>query len=114
MKTSKLHQALSRLELRSWRSRAALFAVGVTIPLTAWSLSLSDYLNQSTVVSSNSQFEVDTSNNMDSVQIIPNAELIIVKSVINDDGGEGVLSDLLAQPRPIPRTRSMYRQVRTL
>ncbi len=61
--------------------------------MTAWSLTLSDYLNQSTVIASSSQFEVDTSNNVDSIQIIPNAELIIVKEVVNDDGGVGVLGD---------------------
>jgi len=67
--------------------------VGVSVPLTAWSLGLSDYLNTSTVTSSSSQFETNTTNNTDTVQIVPNAELIVVKQVINDDGGDGSLSD---------------------
>lgn len=73
--------------------RFALLAVGVSIPLTAWSLSLSDYLNTSEVISSSSQFESDTTNNTDTVQIIPNAEIVVVKQVINDDGGASGLND---------------------
>ena len=76
-----------------FKLRAAVLLLGVSIPLTAWSLTLSDYLNQSTVVASSSQFEVNTADNVDTVQIIPNAEIIIVKDVVNDNGGEGVLAD---------------------
>ncbi len=77
------------------KTRVVLLLVGVSIPLTAWSLGLSDYLNQSTVTASSSQFETNTSNNTDTVQIIPNAELIVVKQVINDDGGVGSLNDFV-------------------
>ncbi len=97
MQNSKFERVLSRLHGSSWRVRSAVLIVGVSIPLTAWSLSLSDYLNQSTVVSSTSQFEADTTNNVGSVQIIPNAELIVVKQVVNDDGGDGVLADFSVQ-----------------
>lgn len=77
----------------SRRTRIAILVLGVSIPLTAWSLGLSDYLNTSTVTSSSQQFETNTSNNTDTVQIIPNAELIVVKQVVNDDGGDGSLND---------------------
>jgi len=77
----------------SLKVKLGLLAIGLSVPLTAWSLSLSDYLNQSTVVASSSQFETNIANNTDTVQIIPNAEIIITKSVINDDGGIGVLAD---------------------
>lgn len=76
-----------------WHKRIVLLIAGVSIPITAWSLGLSDYLNTSTVTSSSSQFESDTTNNTDTVQITPNAELIVVKQVINDDGGNGGLND---------------------
>ena len=72
---------------------AALLLLGVFVPLTAWSLSLSDYFNESTVVASPEQFEADTTNNDDGVQIIPNAELVIVKQVVNDNGGDATLAD---------------------
>jgi len=72
---------------------AALVLFGVFAPLTAWSLSLSDYFNESSVVSSSDQFESDTTNNVDGVQIIPNAELVVVKQVVNDDGGDATLAD---------------------
>jgi len=71
----------------------ALVLLGVFVPLTAWSLTLSDYFNESTVVSSSDQFEPDTSNNVDGVQITPNAELVVVKQVINDNGGAATLAD---------------------
>jgi len=78
----------------SKRSRiAAIVVLGVFVPLTAWSLTLSDYFNESTVVSSSDQFETDTTDNVDGVQIIPNAELIVVKQVVNDNGGAATLVD---------------------
>jgi len=63
------------------------------LPLAAYPLSLSDYLNQSTVTSSGDQFETVLTNNDSEVQIIPNAELIVVKQVTNDNGGDLVLGD---------------------
>jgi len=78
----------------SFRSRIAVVVIlGIFVPLTAWSLTLSDYFNESTVVSSSDQFESDTTNNDDGVQITPNAELVIVKQVVNDDGGAATLTD---------------------
>lgn len=81
------------LQNLSFKWRFTLLTVGISIPLTAWSLGLPDYLNQSTVTASSSQFESNTANNSDSVQITPNAEIIIVKQVVNDNGGVGTLSD---------------------
>jgi len=75
------------------RSRISLLLLGLSVPLTAWSLSLSDYLNESTVTASSSQFETNMSNNTSTVQITPNAELIVVKQVINDHGGVASLAD---------------------
>ncbi len=71
----------------------AVLLLGVFVPLTAWSLTLSDYFNESTVVSSSDQFEPDTDNNVDGVQITPNAELVVVKQIINDNGGAATLAD---------------------
>jgi len=93
MRKSKKRMLTQKLFRSSIRKRLAILAIGVSIPLTAWSLGLSDYLNTSEVISSSSQFESDTTNNTDTVQIIPNAELVIVKEVVNDDGGSGGLSD---------------------
>jgi len=73
--------------------RSVLLIAGVFVPLTVYPLTLSDYINTSTVESSNSQFEANTTNNESSIQIIPNAEIIVVKQVINDDGGDATLSD---------------------
>ena len=75
------------------RPVAVLLLAAIAVPLTAWSLTLSDYLNEATVASSSEQFESDTSNNDDSVQITVNAELVVVKQVVNDDGGDATLSD---------------------
>lgn len=75
--------------------KISALAVGVSIPLTAWSLSMNDYLNSSTVVASSDQFETNTSNNTSNVQITPNAELVVVKQVVNDDGGDATLSDFV-------------------
>ncbi len=75
------------------RSQIGLLLVGLSVPLTAWSLGLSDYLNQSTVTASSSQFETNISNNTSTVQITPNAELIVVKQVVNDHGGVASLAD---------------------
>ncbi len=73
--------------------KRSLLLLMVMLPLTAYPQSLSDYLNSSTVTASTSQFESDTDNNTDSVQITPNAEIVLVKKIINDDGGVAVLSD---------------------
>lgn len=77
----------------STKTRIALVIAGVSVPITAWSLTLSDYLNQSTVTASSSQFESNVSNNTSEVQITPNAELVVVKQIINDDGGSASLLD---------------------
>ena len=78
----------------STRSKiVALVLLGVFVPLTAWSITLSNYFNESTVVSSAEQFESDTSNNVDGVQITPNAELVVVKQVVNDNGGNATVTD---------------------
>jgi len=74
------------------KMRPALLLLTV-VPLVAYPLVLSDYLNQSTVTASSDQFETNLDNNDSEVQIIPNAELIIVKQVINDNGGDLVLSN---------------------
>jgi len=70
-----------------------LFVFGFSVPLTALSLTLSDYLNEATVTASSDQFESDTNNNDDSVQITVNAELVVVKQVVNDNGGNATLAD---------------------
>jgi len=72
---------------------AAAVVFGIFAPITAWSLTSSDYFNESSVVSSTDQFEADTTNNIDGVQITPNAELVVVKQVVNDDGGLATLTD---------------------
>jgi len=97
MYLSKREWMKDRLSRTSFKLRATVLLVGVSIPLTAWSLTLSDYLNQSTVVASSSQFEANTVDNVSTVQIIPNAEIILVKDVINDDGGDGVLADFTVE-----------------
>jgi len=74
------------------KMRPALLLLTV-VPLVAYPLVLSDYLNQSTVTASSDQFETNLDNNDSEVQIIPNAELVIVKQVINDNGGDLVLGD---------------------
>ena len=63
------------------------------IPLVVYPLTLSDYLNRSTVTASSDQFETITTNNEDEVQIIPNAELVVVKRIDNGDGGDLVVGD---------------------
>ncbi len=63
------------------------------IPLVAYPLTIADYENTATVTASSDQFEVDTSNNSSTVQVTPNVELILVKEVINDDGGLLSLTD---------------------
>ena len=73
-----------------WRYLLLLMAA---IPLVAYPLTLADYLNKSSVTASSDQFETDFSNNNGEVQIIPNAELVIVKQVVNDDGGDLVLGE---------------------
>ncbi len=88
------------LSARASRSLALLLAA---IPLTAYPLTLSDYLNISTVTASSDQFETNFDNNDDQVQIVPNAEIIIVKEIVNDDGGDLVLSDFsLATSAGVP------------
>ena len=93
MQPIKFDRMKKRMFPASFKMQATILLVGVSIPLTAWSLTLSDYLNQSTVVSSSSQFEANTTNNVSDVQITPNAEIIIVKEIVNDNGGDGVLAD---------------------
>ncbi len=73
--------------------RPILLVAAVLIPLSAYPLTLSDYLNQATVTASSSQFEVNLANNADDIQITPNAEIIIVTEILNDNGGLAVLSD---------------------
>jgi len=63
------------------------------IPLVAFPLAISDYENTATVNSSDDQFESNTTNNSSTVQVTPNAEIVIVKEVINDDGGTLSLVD---------------------
>jgi len=74
------------------RLRSILLLLSV-IPLVAYPLTLSDYLNKSSVTASSDQFEPITTNNDSEVQIIPNAELIIVKKVDNGDGGDLEVDD---------------------
>jgi len=75
------------------RRLAALTAGTILVPLAAYSLTLTDYLNTADVTPSGDQFEQVTTNNTSQVQITPNAELIIVKVVENDDGGLATISD---------------------
>lgn len=63
------------------------------IPLVAYPLTLADYENTATVTASPDQFENVTSNNSSTVEVVPNAELVIVKNVTNDDGGSLSVSD---------------------
>jgi len=93
MKKSYIPTVFEPLRRLNKRSRVGLLLLGLSVPLTAWSLGLSDYLNESTVTASSSQFETNTSNNTSTVQITPNAELIVVKQVINDHGGVASLTD---------------------
>ena len=76
----------NRISLRSIFILAVI-AGAYLLPTSAHALSLADYLNSATVTASSDQFEDDTSNNSDDVQVTPNAELIIVKQIINDNGG---------------------------
>ncbi len=62
------------------------------IPLVAYP-SLADYQNTATVSASSDQFESDTTNNSDTVQVTPNAEIVIVKEVVNNNGGNLVVGD---------------------
>jgi uncharacterized repeat protein (TIGR01451 family) len=74
-------------------NRSAVLVAAVLTPLSAYPLTLSDYLNEATVTASSSQFEVNVANNVDTIQITPNAEIIIVTEVVSDSGGLAVLSD---------------------
>ena len=84
--------SVSSKSRRILKLRPALLLLAI-VPLFAYPLALSDYLNQSTVTASSDQFETNLANNDSEVQIIPNAEIIIVKQVVNDNGGDLVLSD---------------------
>ena len=72
--------------------RASVLAL-LLIPLVAYPLVLSDYETTATVSSSSDQFEADITNNSDTIQVTPNAEIVIVKQVVNDDGGNLLLTD---------------------
>ncbi len=83
---------MSRFKRRTGRVRYLLLLI-TAIPLVGFPLALSDYLNQSSVSSSGEQFETVLGNNDDEVQIVLNAELVVVKQVVNDDGGNQGISD---------------------
>ena len=53
------------------------------IPFVAYPLTVADYENTATVTSSSDQFETDTTNNSSTVPVVPNAEIVIVKQIIN-------------------------------
>ncbi len=63
------------------------------VPLVAYSQTLADYENTATVTGSSDQFETDLTNNSSTVQVIPNAEIVLVKEVVNDNGGLLTVSD---------------------
>lgn len=63
------------------------------IPLVAYPLTLADYENTATVTSSTDQFETNTANNTSTIQVTPNAEIVIVKEIVNDNGGDLVVAD---------------------
>ena len=63
------------------------------IPLVAYPLTLADYENTATVTSSPDQFETNLANNTSTVQVTPNAEIVIIKEVVNDNGGDLVVGD---------------------
>ncbi len=63
------------------------------VPLVAYAQTLADYENTATVSASSDQFEAELSNNSSTVQVTPNAEIILLKEVINDDGGALVIAD---------------------
>ncbi len=63
------------------------------LPLVAYPLTLDDYENTATVSPSADQFEVETTNNSSTIQVTPNAEIVIVKEVINNNGGLLGVSD---------------------
>ena len=72
--------------------RASVLAL-LLVPLVAYPLTLADYENTATVASSPDQFETDLTNNSSSIQVTPNAEIVIVKEVVNDDGGSRPVAD---------------------
>ena len=63
------------------------------IPLIAYPQTLTDYENTATVEASTDQFETDDTNNSSTVSVIPNAEIVIIKRVIEDNGGSSLISD---------------------
>jgi len=65
----------------------------VSVPIIGYALVLSDYENTSTVTPSASQYELVTGNNDSTIQITPNAEIVFVKEVTNDNGGDAVVGD---------------------
>ncbi len=78
----------------SLRVRAVLIGFSIAaIPLAAWSLTLTDYVNTAQVSASSSQFETNTADNVDDVQITPNAELVVVAVIDNLHGGNATVSD---------------------
>ncbi len=93
MKKYNPSKALAARKRQIRRRRAAAVLIGVLIPLTAYSLTLTDYLNTAEVSPSSNQFEADGTNNFGQVQVTPNAELTIVKVVENDNGGLAGIGD---------------------
>ncbi len=87
---SKAQIARKRILLKR---RVVALTAGVLVPLTAYSLTLTDYINVATVSSSVDQFEQITTNNTGQVEVTPNAELTIVKIVENDNGGSATADD---------------------
>lgn len=72
--------------------RLSVLAV-LMVPLVAYSQNLADYENTATVTASSDEFETDLTNNSSTVQVIPNAEIVLVKEVVNDDGGSLSIND---------------------
>jgi len=68
-------------------------ALLLLLPLVAYPLDIADYENTATVTPSADQFETEGSNNSSTIQVTPNAEIVIVKEVENDDGGLLTVAD---------------------
>ncbi|MBX2837276.1 MAG: DUF11 domain-containing protein [Gammaproteobacteria bacterium] len=84
-------------KMRAVVQRRAWFMVSATVllsvPIIGYALVLGDYENTATVTAGASQYETITTNNTSTVQITPNAELVIVANISNDDGGDAVVGD---------------------
>ncbi len=93
-KTDRFYKTIRHTLLEKEFSAPRLSVLGLMlIPMVAYPMTLSDYENTAVVSPSADQFEINNANNSNTVGVTPNAEIIIVKQVINDDGGTLSLVD---------------------